>query len=71
VAVPRLFAALDARPGWEDTRVRLPPGSAPRWRNVLTGIAVETAEHDGSPELGAARLFAHFPFALLLPLDRH
>jgi (1->4)-alpha-D-glucan 1-alpha-D-glucosylmutase len=70
VAVPRLVAALDAEPSWGDTIVRLPPASAPRWRNVLTDAVVNTAERDGSPALAAAHMFAQFPFALLVPMDQ-
>ena len=70
VAVPRLVAALDAEPGWGDTIVRLPPASARRWRNVLTGAIVNTAERDGSAVLGAAHVFAQFPLALLVPMEQ-
>jgi (1->4)-alpha-D-glucan 1-alpha-D-glucosylmutase len=70
VAVPRLVAALDARPGWEDTVVRLPPAAAPRWRNVLSGAVVDAADSDGAAVLGAAHMFAQFPFALLIPIDQ-
>ena len=70
VAVPRLVAALDAEPGWGDTIVRLPPASAQRWRNVLTDAVVDTADQEGSPTLAAARVFAQFPFALLVPMDQ-
>jgi (1->4)-alpha-D-glucan 1-alpha-D-glucosylmutase len=70
VAVPRLVAALDARPGWEDTVVRLPPAAAPRWRNVLSGAVVDAADSDGAAVLGAAHMFAQFPFALLVPIDQ-
>ena len=70
VAVPRLVAALDAEPGWGDTIVRLPPASAQRWRNVLTGAVVNSAERDGSAVLGAAHVFAQFPLALLVPMDQ-
>jgi (1->4)-alpha-D-glucan 1-alpha-D-glucosylmutase len=70
VAVPRLVAALDAEPGWGDTIVRLPPASAQRWRNVLTGAAVNSAERDGAAVLEAAPVFAQFPFALLVPMDQ-
>jgi hypothetical protein len=62
-------AALDARPGWDDTVVRLPPAAAPRWRNVLSGAVVDAADSDGAAVLGAAHLFARFPFALLVPID--
>ena len=70
VAVPRLVAALDARPGWDDTVVRLPPAAAPRWRNVLSGAVVDAADSDGAAALGAAHMFAQFPFALLVPIDQ-
>ena len=70
VAVPRLVAALDARPGWDDTVVRLPPAAAPRWRNVLSGAVVDAADSDGAAVLGAAHMFAQFPFALLVPIDQ-
>jgi (1->4)-alpha-D-glucan 1-alpha-D-glucosylmutase len=70
VAVPRLVAALDAEPGWGDTIVRLPPASAQRWRNVLTGAVVDSAERDGSAVLAAADVFAQFPLALLVPMDQ-
>ncbi|MGZ3310269.1 MAG: malto-oligosyltrehalose synthase, partial [Xanthobacteraceae bacterium] len=70
VAVPRLVAALDARPGWDDTLVRLPPAAAPRWRNVLSGAVVDAADSDGAAALGAAHVFAQFPFALLVPIDQ-
>jgi (1->4)-alpha-D-glucan 1-alpha-D-glucosylmutase len=70
VAVPRLVAALDARPGWDDTVVRLPPAAAPRWRNVLSGAVVDAADSDGAAALGAADMFAQFPFALLVPIDQ-
>jgi maltooligosyltrehalose synthase len=70
VAVPRLVAALDAEPGWGDTIVRLPPASAQRWRNVLTGAVVDTVDQEGSPALAAAQVFARFPFALLVPMDQ-
>jgi (1->4)-alpha-D-glucan 1-alpha-D-glucosylmutase len=70
VAVPRLVAALDAEPGWGDTVVRLPPASAQRWRNVLTGAVVDTADQEGSPTLAAAHVFAQFPFALLVAMDQ-
>ena len=70
VAVPRLVAALDARPGWDDTVVRLPPAAAPRWRNVLSGAVVDAADSDGVAALGAAHMFAQFPFALLVPIDQ-
>ncbi|MGZ3351602.1 MAG: malto-oligosyltrehalose synthase, partial [Xanthobacteraceae bacterium] len=70
VAVPRLVAALDARPGWDDTLVRLPPAAAPRWRSVLSGAVVDAADSDGAAALGAAHVFAQFPFALLVPIDQ-
>ena len=70
VAVPRLVAALDAEPGWGDTIVRLPPASAQRWRNVLTGAVVNGGERDGSAVLEAAHVFAQFPLALLAPVDQ-
>ena len=70
VAVPRLVAALDAEPGWGDTVVRLPPASAQRWRNVLTGAVVNSAQRDGAAALEAAHVFAQFPLALLVPLDQ-
>ncbi|MGZ3288244.1 MAG: malto-oligosyltrehalose synthase, partial [Xanthobacteraceae bacterium] len=70
VAVPRLVAALDARPGWDDTVVRLPLAAAPRWRNVLSGAVVDAADSDGAAALGAAHVFAQFPFALLVPIDQ-
>jgi (1->4)-alpha-D-glucan 1-alpha-D-glucosylmutase len=70
VAVPRLVAALDAEPGWGDTIIRLPGASAHRWRNVLTGAVVNSAERDGSAMLEAAHVFAQFPLALLLPIDQ-
>ena len=70
VAVPRLVAALDARPGWDDTVVRLPPAAGPRWRNVLSGAVVDAADSDGVAALGAAHVFAQFPFALLVPIDQ-
>jgi (1->4)-alpha-D-glucan 1-alpha-D-glucosylmutase len=70
VAVPRLVAALDAEPGWGDTIVRLPPAAAQRWRNVLTGAVVNSAERDGPAVLEAAHMFAQFPLALLVPIDQ-
>jgi predicted secreted protein len=48
----------------------LPPASARRWRNVLTGAIVNTAERDGSALLGAAHVFAQFPLALLVPMEQ-
>jgi (1->4)-alpha-D-glucan 1-alpha-D-glucosylmutase len=70
VAVPRLVAALDAEPGWGDTIVQLPPASAQRWRNVLTGAVVNSAQRDGAAVLEAAQVFAQFPLALLVPMDQ-
>jgi (1->4)-alpha-D-glucan 1-alpha-D-glucosylmutase len=70
VAVPRLVAALDAAPGWGDTIIRLPPASAQRWRNALTGAVVNSTEREGSAVLEAAPVFAQFPLALLVPMDQ-
>ncbi len=55
--VPRLVLGLDARGGWGDTTVDLPPGT---WDDVLGG-----AEHGGG-SVGVGDLLAAFPVALLV-----
>ena len=50
-----------ASPAGATPIVRLPPASAPRWRNVLTGAVVDAADRDGAAVLGAAHVFAQFP----------
>ena len=59
VATPRLVGALGERPDWGDTSVPLPRGR--RWRNALTGAALDAAD-----ALTAATLFQDFPVALLV-----
>jgi (1->4)-alpha-D-glucan 1-alpha-D-glucosylmutase len=54
--VPRLVVGLDGAGGWEDTTIDVPAG---RWRNLLTGNAV-----DGG-EVSLSALLARFPVALL------
>jgi (1->4)-alpha-D-glucan 1-alpha-D-glucosylmutase len=62
--VPRLVAALtpdETLPlgtAWGDSSVAVPPG---RWRNVLTGDALEI-DRDGA---AAADLFSVLPFCVL------
>ncbi|HET6950347.1 MAG TPA: malto-oligosyltrehalose synthase [Acidimicrobiales bacterium] len=60
VAVPRLVLGLDARGGWGDTTVALPPGG---WSDAITG-----ARHRG-PEVRVADLLGAFPVAVLDRLD--
>jgi len=66
VAVPRLTVdATRKSPGriaadwWGDTVLRLPDGSVPEWRSVLTGRATKAGEG-----LKASDLFADFPVGL-------
>jgi (1->4)-alpha-D-glucan 1-alpha-D-glucosylmutase len=68
-AVPRLAGKLATAVrfptgmlAWRDTRLLLPAGAPSRWRNVLTGARLQTA----GGELVAARVFDHFPVALLV-----
>ena len=79
VAVPRLVARLVADGAgtplaeavWEDTRLVLSdvdPGL--KWRNVFTGEVLVPAERDGQLSLTAAKVFSHFPVALLLSAGR-
>jgi hypothetical protein len=37
---------------------------------VLSGAVVDAADSDGVAALGAAHVFAQFPFALLVPIDQ-
>jgi len=67
-AVPRLVAALDARPGWGDTHIPLPSGSDHKWwRNALTGDLIEVGEQDSPRSIPAERVFGDFPVAVLMP----
>ena len=75
VAVPRLWpqliAGLDRRPlgppVWQDTRLLIPAEvSGRQWTNIFTGEHLAPTEHDGAFTLEAAKLFAHFPVALLV-----
>jgi (1->4)-alpha-D-glucan 1-alpha-D-glucosylmutase len=55
---------------WGDSFLYLPAGGAGRrWENVFTGEALIAEERDGQPGLPLARLFAHFPAALLISKD--
>ena len=68
IAVPRLVAALDARPGWGDTRIPLPSGSDHQWwRNALTGDLIEVGEQERDRSIPAERVFGDFPVAVLMP----
>jgi (1->4)-alpha-D-glucan 1-alpha-D-glucosylmutase len=78
VVVPRLLAHLIAGAGdlplgpevWQDTSLQLPgPGLGRRWRNVLTGETLAGEERQGQLVLPLARVFGHFPVALLLAGD--
>jgi (1->4)-alpha-D-glucan 1-alpha-D-glucosylmutase len=76
-AAPRLLTQVidpDELPlgidAWGDSFLYLPAGGAGRrWENVFTGEALTAEERDGQPGLPLARLFAHFPAALLLSKD--
>jgi (1->4)-alpha-D-glucan 1-alpha-D-glucosylmutase len=56
VVVPRLVLGLDARGGWEDTTVALPPGP---WTDVVTGAPIA-----GGP-VPLRDLLGDFPVAVL------
>ena len=69
---PRLCAgllpadgALWQRPAWEDGALLLPAGAPTRWRDIFTGVEVETAA--GRRELPLADVLAGFPIAVLVP----
>jgi (1->4)-alpha-D-glucan 1-alpha-D-glucosylmutase len=75
VAVPRLLASLipDANQTplgdtvWRDTRLVLPAEvSSHHWRNIFTGEDVTATAQDGRLSVALARVFAHFPVALLV-----
>ena len=75
IAVPRLVVPLMPDPDqlpsgpavWHDTRLLLPAEFPAReWRNIFTGESLPASERDGRTELEAARVFAHFPVALLM-----
>jgi (1->4)-alpha-D-glucan 1-alpha-D-glucosylmutase len=68
VIVPRFLASLVQEtelplgPGvWQDTAVRLPPGTTGRWRDAFTG---RIGRGDGSLMVGG--VLSHFPVALLI-----
>ncbi len=76
-AAPRLLTHVidsDELPlgidAWGDSFLYLPAeGTAQRWENVFTGEVLTAEERDGQSGLPLARLFAHFPVALLLAND--
>ncbi len=65
---PRLLTSV-VRPGelptglrvWEDTRVHLPRSHPTAWKNIITGMSLET---DGD-EVAAGTVLEHFPVAFL------
>ncbi len=75
VAVPRLLASLISGSQetpvdgaiWQNTRLVL-AAEIPRlvWRNIFTGEQLFTDDHEGRRTLAAARVFAHFPVAMLV-----
>jgi (1->4)-alpha-D-glucan 1-alpha-D-glucosylmutase len=78
VAVPRLLTHLIAGPGdvplgpavWQDTTLPLPAaGLSRRWQNVFTGAVLAADERQGQLVLPLARLFQHFPVALLVAIQ--
>lgn len=63
---PRLVAGLEERAGWGDTAVTLPESaSRRRWRDVLSGARLETADRDGVPVLPIEICLERLPFAVL------
>jgi maltooligosyltrehalose synthase len=55
---------------WAGTRLELPDDWAfRRYRNVLTGEAVEVATRDGRPSLALESALGVFPVALLEAVD--
>jgi len=75
-AAPRLFTALlpEGRTQpldqvWADTRLRAPEEAGTRYRNILTGEAIQVERIEGRPWLYAAQIFASFPVALLEQIE--
>jgi len=65
---PAEGSLLPARGAWQNTSILLPDELAgAAYRNVLTGEAVTTHEHNGSLFLDAGRVLRDFPVALLVP----
>jgi (1->4)-alpha-D-glucan 1-alpha-D-glucosylmutase len=76
VAVPRLLTRLvaaDQTPVggavWRDTVLPV-PGPGTKWVHLLTGETLAAEERGGQGVLPAARVFGHFPVALLLCSER-
>jgi (1->4)-alpha-D-glucan 1-alpha-D-glucosylmutase len=70
VAAPRFTTALTRQgefplgaKAWRKNRLRLPPGAARRWKNILTGEQIKP--HAGSREILLSSIFNQFPVALL------
>jgi len=74
VVVPRLVTTLVTPESpvplgmkvWRDTRVLLPAGSGPRFRNTFTGESLTRSGGEDRAELPLSRILAHFPVALLV-----
>jgi len=69
VMVPRAVAFPGAEgqaPGWESTRIQLPDGfGARRYRDVITGAVIESADGSGPSAIEAGEAFRSSPVALL------
>jgi (1->4)-alpha-D-glucan 1-alpha-D-glucosylmutase len=54
---------------WGDSTLALSDGFPERWQNILTGETVETSATKRGKLLPLAKVFAHFPVALLAAAD--
>jgi (1->4)-alpha-D-glucan 1-alpha-D-glucosylmutase len=69
--VPRLLAQVASHPApplgpvWGDTRIELPSGAPPTFRNVLTGALVDTEPAEQGSTIRVAALLDCLPLALL------